>query len=345
MSATVLYDPGTKSQTPDEAIKMLKDFFPALEIIPNLSTRQVGDRLLDAAMHRTIRWILALVLGLFAPATQGKATTPSEEYQALLKEYEEISRGFRKAETDLERKMAVEGMDKFPRRFLELAEKYPKDPVALEALTQTIRVLNAADSLTLTAWEMNKAAFPDKSKDNSAEKAIALLLRDHIRSDKLGLVCERMRYGIRMEYETFLHEVLKASPHKDVKGLACLSLAEFLKSQLQKFDLIKERPEFAERYKGLLGKKYFEELQRKGHVNLAMEIETLLEQAATTYADVKMPYGDSVGEQAKAELFEIRHLVVGKEASDIEGRDQDGKQFKLSDYRGKVVLLYFWSEY
>ena len=41
----------------------------------------------------------------------------------------------------------------------------------------------------------------------------------------------------------------------------------------------------------------------------------------------------------------MRHLAVGKEAADIEGKDQDGKQFKLSQYRGKVVLLYFWSEY
>jgi peroxiredoxin len=41
----------------------------------------------------------------------------------------------------------------------------------------------------------------------------------------------------------------------------------------------------------------------------------------------------------------MRFLSVGREALDIEGVDQDGKQFKLSDYRGKVVLLYFWSEY
>ena len=38
----------------------------------------------------------------------------------------------------------------------------------------------------------------------------------------------------------------------------------------------------------------------------------------------------------------IRHLAVGKEAPDIDGPDQDGVRFKLSDYRGKVVLLYFW---
>lgn len=27
---------------------------------------------------------------------------------------------------------------------------------------------------------------------------------------------------------------------------------------------------------------------------------------------------------------------------EIEGNDVDGQQFKLSDYRGKVVLLEFW---
>ena len=42
---------------------------------------------------------------------------------------------------------------------------------------------------------------------------------------------------------------------------------------------------------------------------------------------------------------QIRHLAVGKAAQEIEGVDQDGQQFKLSDYRGKVVLLYFWSEF
>jgi cytochrome oxidase Cu insertion factor (SCO1/SenC/PrrC family) len=53
--------------------------------------------------------------------------------------------------------------------------------------------------------------------------------------------------------------------------------------------------------------------------------------------------GATVVERAKAELFAIHNLSVGSEAPDIEGQDQDGKRFKLSDYRGKVVLLDFWS--
>jgi thiol-disulfide isomerase/thioredoxin len=48
---------------------------------------------------------------------------------------------------------------------------------------------------------------------------------------------------------------------------------------------------------------------------------------------------------AKRELFELRNLVIGKAAPDIEGEDIDGKKFKLSDYRGKVVLLAFWGNW
>jgi cytochrome oxidase Cu insertion factor (SCO1/SenC/PrrC family) len=71
----------------------------------------------------------------------------------------------------------------------------------------------------------------------------------------------------------------------------------------------------------------------------------VFERAARDFGDVKVPYGDTVAEEARSELHEIRHLSVGKPAQEIEGQDQDGRRFKLSDYRGKVVLLYFWSEY
>ena len=52
----------------------------------------------------------------------------------------------------------------------------------------------------------------------------------------------------------------------------------------------------------------------------------------------------TVAEWAKSELYDIRHLGIGSVVPDIIGKDQDGTKFKLSDYRGKVVLIYFWSE-
>ena len=37
-------------------------------------------------------------------------------------------------------------------------------------------------------------------------------------------------------------------------------------------------------------------------------------------------------------------LREGRPAPEIEGVDADGRTFRLSDYRGKVVLLHFWRE-
>jgi predicted Zn finger-like uncharacterized protein len=38
-------------------------------------------------------------------------------------------------------------------------------------------------------------------------------------------------------------------------------------------------------------------------------------------------------------------LAVGNVAMEIDGEDIDGKPFKLSDYRGKVVVLDFWGNW
>ena len=37
--------------------------------------------------------------------------------------------------------------------------------------------------------------------------------------------------------------------------------------------------------------------------------------------------------------------AFGRAAPEIEGQDLDGVRFKLSDYRGKVVVLDFWGNW
>jgi len=41
-------------------------------------------------------------------------------------------------------------------------------------------------------------------------------------------------------------------------------------------------------------------------------------------------------------IYKLQYLSIGCTAPDIVGKDHEGKEFKLSDYRGKVVLLDFW---
>ena len=112
---------------------------------------------------------------------------------------------------------------------------------------------------------------------------------------------------------------------------------------MQRLDLCKEQPKLAKEFAGLYGKEYLAELLRQDRARAIKEIEAVLEQAAEKYGDVKLPGGDTVAERAKGALFEILNLSIGQQAPDIIGEDQDGKRFKLSDYRGKVVLLDFWS--
>jgi hypothetical protein len=47
-------------------------------------------------------------------------------------------------------------------------------------------------------------------------------------------------------------------------------------------------------------------------------------------------------DEAKEALVEVKKLATGSVAPEIEGVDVEGVSFKLSDYRGKVVLLDFW---
>lgn len=285
-------------------------------------------------MPRIVKVVFALVFCSSLALAQDKPATPAEKYETLLKEEQSGSDDLSKAKTAEERKQVQARLAKIPLRLLELAEENPNDPVALEVLIRTVSTINGT-------------AFPVGGKDSLGERALALLQRDHLRSQKLGRVCQQVLFGFHKSHETFLRAVLEGNPHREVQALACLSLAQYLNDRLNRLALLPDQPELVERYHRVFGKDYVEELQRQDRAAVAREAELLFVRAADQYSDAEIPVtyfgsGGKVGEKATAELFQIRHLAVGKVAPEIEGEDQDGKRFKLSDYRGKVVLLDIW---
>jgi hypothetical protein len=289
-------------------------------------------------MLRTIGGILVVLLYL-APAPAGgvglhQPASTNEQYQALVKEFNIAARGLWTATTDEDRaKAAARGVEVTP-RLLDLIEKNPNEPFVLDALAQVVVQVN---------WVENNTTHPGFGKESPTAKAVAILMRDHIRSEKLGQACWRTSQGFGRECETFLRTVQEKSPHREVRGLASFRLAQFLNSRSRRLDLLQERPEMIERFEGLFGKDYVQALRRRDRDETMKEVEAAFESAGEKYGDLKLPFGGTVGESAASELHEIRHLSVGKTPPDIEGEDQDGKRFKLSDYRGKVVLLDFWS--
>ena len=75
-----------------------------------------------------------------------------------------------------------------------------------------------------------------------------------------------------------------------------------------------------------------------------------------TTEDKKAAFGDlrkaielapesTFAKRAAGMLYEVDHLQIGMKVPDFEGKDTDGVAFKLSDYKGKVILLDFWGDW
>ncbi len=156
-----------------------------------------------------------------------------------------------------------------------------------------------------------------QAEDRDVHLAMQLILKDHVQSDHLTNppILQMLAMQDSPAAEKLLHAVIQKNPHHTVQAQAYLSLAQLLKARADA-----SPPGKAAR--------------------LNHEAEQYFARVVDRYADVKEP-----AETAKSELFEIRHLSVGKTAPEIKGKDSDAREFKLSDYRGKVVVLDFWAEW
>jgi hypothetical protein len=79
----------------------------------------------------------------------------------------------------------------------------------------------------------------------------------------------------------------------------------------------------------------------------AKDADELYEKARTYFAArAKKHAGEAaLATQFKDALYILEKLSIGKVAPEIEAEDLDGKKFKLSDYRGKVVVIDFWGNW
>lgn len=71
-------------------------------------------------------------------------------------------------------------------------------------------------------------------------------------------------------------------------------------------------------------------------MNDPTKASALLERLLRDYKDT------SYAKRAEGAMFVAKNLGIGQVAPDFEGTDENGEKFKLSDYRGKVVVLDFW---
>jgi len=112
-----------------------------------------------------------------------------------------------------------------------------------------------------------------------------------------------------------LQAILNQNPKSEVRGNACMALAT----------LRKDAAGFGT------------------NTSATAEAEKLYERVIAEFGSVPGRGGKALAELAQPELSELRLLTIGKVAPEIAGTDLFGRSMKLSDYRGQVVGLLFWS--
>lgn len=181
----------------------------------------------------------------------------------------------------------------------------------------------------------------------SGEKAVELLIKEHVSSPGFAAVIQRAS-ALRQPgpgIEKLFRAVLKKSDSRDAKGHATFGLAQYLKNQAELAQSLKGAPEARiKQYESYYGADLVQAVRDLDIKAVNHEVEKLLEDVVENYSDVAAARG-TLGAAAEPDLFELRFLSVGKTALDIEAEDIDGETFKLSDYRGKVVMLDFWGHW
>jgi len=255
-----------------------------------------------------------------------KTSTESEQFQNLNDEFDKSAREFSKEyrnaptpearkvlRTDFEKKVTV-----FCQRFFDLAAKDAKSEVALDSL----------------AWIVNMAGHTSNGK-----LAMERLGEHHVRKDKIAGLCETLTANTTTGAEKLLSRIMTDNPNKTVQAKACFALGELYQVRMDQARSL-EGPEG----RGL--REYFGadhiEMLKSDSATFEKKAEAAFETTREKYGDVARDTG-TFGESAKRELFEIRNLAVGKPAPEIESEDLDGKKTKLSELRGRVVVLDIWA--
>jgi AhpC/TSA family len=289
------------------------------------------------------RWLLltallaAFALPLFSQdddeqqsdVKKGRLNEAQMKYAALVKEYDTARdnyfKAYQKAKTDEERaKLSYPQPDAYAKRFLDLAKEDPKDPAAVDALV----------------W-IGKSC----RSGNELDESLDLLLKNCISSPSLGDVALALVYAQTDRTENWLRTVMEQSRNHPAQGNAAYSLGRFCSERAETAHGLKsENKEQEQNLRRWLGDKGFEQLKSKSPDGWQKEAENLFELVIRKYPKVDH-YRGTLADAAKGELFEIRNLAIGQVAPEIEGEDVDGKKFKLSDYRGKVVVIDFWGDW
>jgi hypothetical protein len=287
------------------------------------------------------RCVLPVILMLILSAVHASdETTRSQRYRALIAEFQSARQSYAQAlaaaETnDAKRQLEARRpkADDFARRFLDLSKTNLSDSISFDAL------------FWITVYS---------PRSPQADEAIELLAKHQLDEIRLGSVLQILGSSRSPAAEKLLRAALESSPHREIRAQACYNLATTLmKAGAAAGAKASQKP-------GEKNPKENSADSTEQPIDQSQEeVVRLFERLAAEYGDIKVAGRKNYADLARVNLARLRpkaagnvvsgslavSLEIGSVAPEIQGTDTEGRKMKLSDYRGKVVVLDFWGDW
>ncbi len=281
--------------------------------------------------------MLMLVLGAVHAADE---ITRAQRYRALVAEFQAARQSYvlalAAAETNDAKRQAEARRpkaDDFARRFLELSKTNLSDTTAFDAL------------FWITVYS---------PRSPQADEAMELLAQHQLEEVRLRSVLQNLASSRSPAAEKLLRAALDSSPHREIRAQACYNLATVLmKAGAVAGAKASQKP----------GEKNPKENSANSteppNEQSQEEAARLFERLAAEFGDIKVAGRKNYSDLARVNMARLRpkaarnvasgslavSLEIGSVALEIQGTDTEGRKMKLSDYRGKVVVLDFWGDW
>jgi len=302
--------------------------------------------------------VLVIVAATTAWAQDDGLETLGRRYEAQKEKYRKASET---ATTEKERHdliLSADVRNVFVDDLLSIEAEHRDQPTAVSALYKLLK-------------NGTSTSDPQSRASQGRVRAIEVLRQHYIDHPDLDLLLTGFEAGAFVPEAELLLRGATHSPHRYVRAAACYFLARFLchkRYLIEHFQCLEERPlsdapaeaaewrrvlrGFIERMKPInvqqwrdeairlcdeIKLKYPEERIARVHTEGTGRLRVRRKSLAEL-PDRKPPTFATLAERLR---FELTNLQTGDTAPEIVGIDANGMEFKLSDYRGRVVLLIF----